>query len=79
MDSKKQNFRRIGQTEFRTSGRASYSTINVLDSIGEAILTWFDFNNEVRGYTECRFLSDFRSAALVAVFYITFLSFLVML
>lgn len=44
----------------------------IIDSIGEAILSWADPANEVRGYTEGWFLTDFRSAFTVAVCYVGF-------
>ena len=46
--------------------------MDILDSIGEGILSWADPNNDVRGYTEGWFLTDFRSAALVAIYYVAF-------
>ena len=46
--------------------------MDMLDSIGESILSWADPTHEVRGYTDGWPLVDFRSAALVAMCYVGF-------
>ena len=46
--------------------------LSTVDSVGESILTWADPENKFRGYTEGWPLTDFRTAAGIALAYVTF-------
>jgi len=43
-----------------------------MDSIGDAVLTWADPESKFRGYTEGWPLTDFRTAATIAIAYVMF-------
>jgi len=48
--------------------------LTTMDSIGESVLNWADPENNIRGHTEGWFLTDFRSAATIAIAYVAFVT-----